>query len=235
MNLVVLPTYNESANISGILTAILETDPTLHVLVVDDNSPDGTHQRAKEYARHDDRVHVCIREKKEGLGKAYIAGFDWAINRDYAQIVQMDADFSHPPESLKTMLEILKRADVAVGCRYMSGGKIVGWSRLREAISRGGNWYAQTLLKLPYLDLTGGFNGWRTDVLKAIDYKSVRSSGYAFQVELKYRAHKKGFKIEEFPIVFANRKYGSSKMTGKIVWEAAQRVLKMRNYNCNPS
>jgi dolichol-phosphate mannosyltransferase len=226
--LVIVPTYNEVENIGPLLTAITNAVDGVDILVVDDNSPDGTERVVKQFMRHGERVHLLSRPKKDGLAAAYCAGFRWGLARDYDYFIEMDADFSHPPSDLNRHLEALKTNDVVIGCRYMSGGGTSGWSVIRESISRGGNFYAQTVLNLPYRDLTGGFNAWRRKVLETIKIDDIRSKGYAFQVELKCRSHKAGFKIQEIPIQFENRKYGNSKMSGSIVWEAAFRVLQMR-------
>jgi dolichol-phosphate mannosyltransferase len=226
--LVIVPTYNEFENIGPLLTAITEEIDRVDILVVDDSSPDGTERIVKQFIRHSSKVHLLSRPKKEGLAAAYNAGFKWGLARDYENFIEMDADFSHRPQDLNRHLEALETSDVVIGCRYMSGGGTSGWSFIRESISRGGNFYAQTVLRLPYHDLTGGFNSWRRKVLETIKIDEIRSKGYAFQVELKCRSHKAGFKIQEIPIQFENRKYGSSKMSGSIVWEAAFRVLQMR-------
>lgn len=226
--LVIVPTYNESENISNLLNQLTKHVGGFDVLVVDDNSPDGTKDFVLRFMKHEPQVHLLVRPKKEGLGSAYIAGFRWGLERGYKILIEMDADFSHTPADVPRLIEALKTADVAVGCRYGTGGGISGWSLLRQAISRGGNLYAQRILRLPVLDLTGGFNAWKREVLEKINIDSVKSKGYAFQVELKYRAHRNGFKIAEIPIHFENRKLGKSKMSGNIVWEAAFRVLEMK-------
>lgn len=227
-SLVIFPTYNEAENIGDIVARVREVVPEAQILVVDDNSPDGTARIVENLQRSDEKVNLMVRPGKQGLAGAYLAGFQWGLARGFDAIVEMDADFSHRPEDLPRLLDALKTNDVAVGCRYMRGGGTVGWSWLRQGISRGGNLYAQGILRLPYLDLTGGFNAWRRAVLETIDLASIHSRGYAFQVEMKYRAHRKGFRIAEIPILFENRRRGISKMTGKIVWEAAYRVLQMR-------
>lgn len=227
-NLVVIPTYNEAENIKLLLDEVMRDVPDVDVLVVDDNSPDGTREIVTTYLAGQPRVHILNREKKDGLAAAYLAGFRWGLDRGYRTITEMDADFSHRPLDVNRLLETLKTNDVAVGCRYVEGGGISGWGVLRQFISRGGNWYARFILGLPVQDLTGGFNAWRREVLEKVGIDSIRSQGYAFQVELKFRALKAGFKLQEVPIHFQNRKYGHSKMSGRIVWEAAFRVLEMR-------
>lgn len=229
-HLVIVPTYNEADNINALLFSLTRNVEAVDLLVVDDSSPDGTAALVKQFQQHEPRVHLLVRPKKDGLAAAYLAGFKWGLERGYETFIEMDADFSHSPADVNRFLEQFKKkeVDVVVGCRYQAGGGVSGWSQIRESISRGGNFYARTILNLPYADLTGGFNGWRRNVLETIGLDRIRSRGYAFQVELKYRAHQKGFKIVELPIHFENRKFGKSKMTGKIVWEAAFRVLQLR-------
>jgi dolichol-phosphate mannosyltransferase len=226
--LIIVPTYDEAENI-GILLRRLMNELHVDVLVVDDNSPDGTQDVVvKNQKKFPDRIHLLRRKGKEGLAAAYFAGFEWALNHHYDYVVQMDADFSHDPRYVPAFLDALVDADVVVGSRYMQGGGTEGWSRLREFISRGGNTYAQKMLGVHYCDLTGGFNAWRRETLEKIDFKSVKSRGYAFQVELKYRVHCAGLKLVELPIRFGERKHGESKMSGRIVLEAALRVLELR-------
>ncbi len=227
-SVVVVPTYNEALNVEFLSKEILSTVPELHILFVDDNSPDNTSNIVRRLASDDWRIHLLLREKKEGLGPAYIAGFGWAIANGYECAIEMDADFSHNPKYLKPMVELLNDFDVVIGTRYIAGGGVSGWSGIRKFISLGGNIYAKTLLNLPYRDLTGGFTGWRTKALSIIDYSSIQSKGYAFQVELKYRSHKKNLRITEFPILFTDRKQGKSKMSFGIVIEAMWRVLQLK-------
>lgn len=229
--LVVIPTYNEIENIESIVTAVLGNTPgTVDVLVVDDNSPDGTGRAADELARkHAPRVHVLHREKKMGLGTAYVNGFRWGLARpEYAALIEMDADFSHHPKYLAAMLRTLEEADVSIGSRYVPGGGTLNWGLGRKILSRGGGIYARFILGAPIRDFTGGFNGWRRQVLDAVDLGSLRSDGYSFQIELKYRAFLKGYRLREFPIVFEDRKVGKSKMSKKIVLEALKRVWSFR-------
>ena len=225
---VIIPTFNEKENIEAIAQAVMKQVPSCELLVVDDNSPDGTAEIVKQKLVPSGRVHILNRLRKGGLAGAYIAGFDWAAQRGFQRIAQMDADFSHSPEDVPRMLEALDGRDLVIGCRYMDGGGTSGWSFVRTGISRGGNFYARTMLKLPFQDLTGGFTAWETQALKKIDYGTIRSRGYAFQVELKYRAHRKGLKVCEIPIHFENRRLGTSKMSGQIVFEAAFRVARLR-------
>ncbi len=226
--LIIIPTYNESENLPRLLSAIFEVTPAVHVLVVDDNSPDGTGQLADGLAATDPRVHVIHRAGKLGLGTAYIAGFRWALARDYALVFEMDADFSHQPRYLPDFLKAAEDADLVLGCRYMPGGGTEDWTMSRKLISRGGNLYARLATGLPFRDLTGGFKCFRREVLAALDLDAVRSKGYAFQIELTYRTRKLGFRVVEVPIIFPDRKFGSSKMSGRIVREAMVNVLKLR-------
>jgi dolichol-phosphate mannosyltransferase len=225
---VVLPTYNERENLPQIVPQILAAAPEVDVLVVDDNSPDGTGQAADELAAKDPRVRVLHRKSKDGLGRAYLAGFAEALSRGYGRVLEMDADFSHSPERLPHLLAASQEADLVLGSRYVEGGGTVNWGLGRRALSRGGSFYARNILGLPVRDLTGGFKCFRREVLEAIDLGSVRSSGYAFQIELTYRAWKRGFKVREVPIVFADRRVGKSKMSRRIVAEALWMVWKIR-------
>ena len=226
--LIIVPTYNESDNLPRLLDAIFAEVPGVHILVVDDASPDGTGQIADQRAARDPRVNVLHRAGKLGLGTAYIAGFKWALTRDYAFVFEMDADFSHQPKYLPIFLAAAQNADLVLGCRYMPGGGTEDWTLLRKLVSRGGNLYARTVMGLRFRDLTGGFKCFRRHVLETIDLDGVTSKGYAFQIELTYRAHLAGFRIAEVPIVFPDRKVGQSKMSGRIVREAMLKVIKLR-------
>lgn len=228
--LIIIPTYNEVENIGNLLIQLLAEVPGAHLLVVDDNSPDGTNKRVRQIQQHDANVYLLSRPKKLGLAQAYQAGFAWGMERNYRYFVQMDADFSHRPSDVSTILEGLETNDVVMGCRYIDGGGISGWSFIRQGISRGGNWYARALLRLPYQDLTGGFTGWRREVIEKIGIEALKSRGYAYQVELKLRAHRMGVRIKEVPIFFENRKLGRSKMSSNIVFEAALRVFQLRRW-----
>ena len=231
---VVLPTYNERENLPHIAPAILAASPELDLLVVDDNSPDGTGALADELARDDPRVRVLHRERKEGLGRAYLAGFAQALAASYGRILEMDADFSHDPQRLPALLAASREVDVALGSRYVDGGGTVNWGLGRRLLSRGGSFYARTILGLGVRDLTGGFKCFRREVLESIDLPSVRSSGYAFQIELTYRAVKRGFKVREVPITFVDRRVGKSKMSRRIVAEALWMVWKIRFARVSP-
>lgn len=226
--LVIVPTYDERENLPALLKAIHEVVPDVHVLVVDDNSPDGTGAIADAIAAQDARVHVLHREGKQGLGTAYIKGFRWALERDYQFVFEMDADFSHQPKYLPEFLRKAADADLVLGCRYMPGGGTEDWTWLRKAVSMGGNLYARTVMGLPFRDLTGGFKCFRRNVLETIDLDGVTSKGYAFQIELTYRTHLAGFRIAEVPIIFPDRRVGQSKMSGRIVREAMINVVKLR-------
>ena len=226
--LVCLPTYDERENIEAITSAILAATPEVDILVIDDNSPDGTGELADAIAAREPRVHVLHRPGKQGLGKAYLAGFAWALARGYALVLEMDADFSHNPTYLPHMLEKARDADLVLGSRNVEGGGTVNWGVGRRILSRGGSLYARTILGLPVRDLTGGFKCFRREVLEAIDLASVQCSGYAFQIELTYRAARKGFRIVEIPIVFEDRRVGRSKMSRRIVLEAIWKVPALR-------
>jgi dolichol-phosphate mannosyltransferase len=230
LTLVVIPTYNERDSLPRIVPMVLAQDPSLHVLVVDDASPDGTGDVAEELARkHPGRVHVLHRDAKEGLGRAYVAGFEWGLARPYARLCEMDADLSHPPERLSDFLSALDEVDVVVGSRYVGGrANVVNWPITRLFISVFGSWYARTITGLPLSDATGGFNMFRREVLETIKLDRIQSNGYSFQIELKYRAWKKGFTLREIPIVFTERAEGESKMSKAIVREAIWRVWKLR-------
>lgn len=226
--LIIVPTYNERENLPELIRQIFVEVPHTHILVVDDNSPDGTGALADGLAAADARVHVMHRAGKLGLGTAYIGGFKWALERDYERVFEMDADFSHQPKYLPTFLEKAEEADLVLGCRYMKGGGTEDWTFMRRLISKGGNLYARAVMGLRFKDLTGGFKCFRREVLEALQLDAVKSKGYAFQIELTYRAHLAGFKIAEVPIIFPDRKLGQSKMSGRIVREAMLNVVKLR-------
>jgi dolichol-phosphate mannosyltransferase len=227
---VVLPTYNERDNLEPMVTAILAALPEASLLVVDDNSPDGTGQLADTLAAREERVSVLHRPGKAGLGVAYRDGFRWVLERpDTKAVVQMDADFSHDPATLPRLLApLMDRADLVLGTRYIRGGATVGWPWVRRVISRGGTLFARTVLLLPYRDLTGGFKAWRRELLEAIRLRETAGSGYGFQIETTWWAHRRGARIVQVPIVFRERVVGASKMTGGIVREALLLVLKLR-------
>lgn len=224
----VIPTYNEAPNLPLIVPQILAQDPRIDVLVVDDNSPDGTGRLADEMAASDPRVHVLHRPGKGGLGKAYLAGFRWALERDYEFIFEMDADFSHDPKFLPDFLRAAEDADLVIGSRYKTGVNVINWPIARLLLSLGANQYARRVTGMPIEDSTGGFKCFRRRVLEAIDFERVRSNGYAFQIEMSFRAWKKGFRLVEIPIVFTDRVEGQSKMNKRIVREAIWMVWWLR-------
>jgi dolichol-phosphate mannosyltransferase len=227
--LVIIPTYNERENLPKITAQVLAQDPRLEILVVDDGSPDGTGAMADAMAAAEPRIHVLHRPKKMGLGTAYLAGFRWALERDYAFIFEMDADFSHDPKHLPQFLQAIESADVVLGSRYLNGKvTVINWPMSRLLLSYGANIYARIVTGLFKWDLTGGFKCFRREVLAAIDLEAVRSNGYAFQIEMSVRAWKKGFRLAEIPIVFADRTEGESKMSGRIVREAVWMVWRIR-------
>jgi dolichol-phosphate mannosyltransferase len=227
--LVIVPTYNERDNVEPITKAALAADDRIDVLVVDDNSPDGTGELADQLAAKEPRIQVLHRAKKEGLGRAYLHAFAWGLEHGYEYLIEMDADFSHDPKYLPTMLDAAERgADLVIGSRYVRGGGTVNWGPGRKIISRGGSLYARTILGVGIRDLTAGFQCFRRAVLQAIDLGAVKSTGYAFQIELKYRALKAGFRLEEIPIIFEDRRVGQSKMSRKIFVEALTMVWKLK-------
>jgi dolichol-phosphate mannosyltransferase len=229
---VVLPTYNERENLEPLVRAVRsELDaaaPDHTILVVDDSSPDGTGEVADRIAGEDEHVRVLHRPRKQGLGQAYLAGFEVALAEGAALVVEMDADFSHDPAYLPQMIAAAGDADLVLGSRYVEGGGTRNWGAMRRFVSRGGCWYARTVLGLPVQDLTGGFKCFRREVLEAIDLSRIRSQGYAFQVELTYRALQLGFRVTEVPIVFTDRRVGQSKMSRRIVLEAMWMIPALR-------
>jgi dolichol-phosphate mannosyltransferase len=227
--LVVIPTYNEALNIERLLGEILAQGPQFDVLVVDDGSPDGTGDIVERIAAQTPRVRLLRRAGKQGLGTAYLAGFRYGLSQGYAYLCEMDADFSHQPRYLPILLTIAEReADVVLGSRNVPGGHVENWSPLRHLISKGGSLYARTILSMPVHDCTGGFKCFRASALRQVGLDSIASSGYAFQIELTYRCHQAGLRIRETPITFPDRVAGQSKMSRKIVGEAATMVLKLR-------
>ena len=223
--LVIVPTYNERENLPRKVPRILEQDERIDVLVVDDGSPDGTGELADAMSRENQRVHVLLREAKDGLGQAYLAGFRWGLEREYDLLFEMDADISHPPEALPDMIEAARTHDVVIGSRYVDGRATVSnWPIRRLLVSIFGCWYARVITRMPVRDATGGFNCWRREVLEAVGLDRIRTNGYAFQIELKFRAFRKGFSMIEIPILFMERDSGESKMSRAIVREAIWRV-----------
>jgi dolichol-phosphate mannosyltransferase len=234
--LVIMPTYNEADNLPKIVPLVLRQDPRIDLLVVDDGSPDGTAAVALDLAGTDPfrrgpepRIHLLSRQAKDGLGRAYVAGFRWGLEAGYDRLVQMDADLSHPADALPTMLDALESADVVIGSRYVGGRvNVINWPITRLLISLFGSFYARTITGLPVRDATGGFNGYRREVLEALGLERIESNGYAFQIELKFRAWRKGFRLREIPIVFTERETGESKMSKRVVREAVWRVWRLR-------
>jgi dolichol-phosphate mannosyltransferase len=229
--LVIIPTYNESTNIPHLVPEVLGQDERIDVLIVDDSSPDGTGQIANQLAAVNQRVNVLHRPEKSGLGTAYVAGFRWALERDYELIFEMDADFSHDPRHLPEFLEEMEHgdADLVLGCRYLNRRvAVVNWPISRLILSIGANAYARFVTGMKLWDATGGFKCFRRKVLEAIDLSTIKSNGYAFQIEMSFRAKRRGFRIKEIPIVFVDRTDGASKMSGAIVREAVWMVWRLR-------
>ncbi|MDZ7373645.1 MAG: polyprenol monophosphomannose synthase [candidate division KSB1 bacterium] len=228
--LTIIPTYNEAQNISRLLPRVFAQPISgLDVLVVDDGSPDGTAQLVRQLQEvYRDNLFLIMREGKRGLGSAYVAGFKFALARDYEIVVEMDADLSHNPDDLPRLLSALEGSDVAIGSRYITGVNVVNWPLRRLLLSLGGNWYVRMVTGLPVKDCTSGFKAYRREVLAALDLDRIQSDGYAFQIEMKYRAWKKGFRLCEVPIIFVDREAGSSKMSKRIVREAIWMVWKLK-------
>ena len=221
---VIMPTYNERANIEAMVGRVRRAVPGADLLVVDDNSPDGTGELADKLAAEDSHIHVLHRERKAGLGAAYIAGFRWALEQDYGVVVEMDADGSHLPEELPRLLDALAGADLVLGSRYVPGGTVVNWPKSREMLSRGGNTYARLLLGIKLKDSTGGYRAYRASTLRQIALDEVESQGYCFQIDLAMRAIRAGLTVTEVPITFVERVHGTSKMSRAVVAEALWRV-----------
>ena len=226
--LVIIPTYNERENLEVLLGRITALGLGLEVLIVDDNSPDGTGALADEIAARNPAVHVMHRPAKMGLGSAYVAGFRYVLERDYDAAFEMDADFSHSPDSLPEFLTELESADLVLGSRYLYGVTVVNWPLTRLILSYAANVYSRVITGMRVKDLTGGFKCFRRAVLEAIDWSRVKSDGYGFQIEINFKAWRKGFRIKEIPILFVDRRAGESKMSRRIVWEAAWMVWKLR-------
>lgn len=226
--LVIIPTYNELENMRLLLPELMQLNEKFDVLVVDDSSPDKTADFVSDYSKLNGRVSLLLRKQKNGLGQAYIAGFNWGLKNNYDALIEMDADFSHRSEDLMKILLELESNDVVIGSRYVPGGRTINWGFIRRMISQGGGIYSRLILGYPVQDWTGGFNGWRVQVLKDIELDKIRSNGYSFQIELKYKAQKCGYKVKEVPIVFEDRRVGKSKMSLKIVIEAFYKVWLIR-------
>ena len=228
--LIIIATYNERDNIQSIINDVFFNAPDVHILVVDDNSPDKTYELVEELAqsKYKDQLFLLKRAGKLGLGTAYVAGFNYALERSYDVIMHMDADFSHNPKYIPDFLEQIQHNDLVLGSRYVRGGGVVNWSLFRKFISQGGSLYARTILGLPVKDLTGGFKCFRSHVLKTIEVNNLKSNGYSFQVETTYKTFLNGFKIKEIPIIFEDRRVGQSKMSSGIFLEALLMVIKLR-------
>jgi dolichol-phosphate mannosyltransferase len=226
--LIIIPTYNEKENIGLIIPEIKKTLPEVHILIVDDSSPDGTGEIVKEISKNYEGVHLLSRPKKEGLGKAYISGFKWALERSYQFIFEMDADFSHDPKYLPNFIEAAKQNDLVIGSRYINGVNVVNWPMSRLLLSYFASKAIKILIGLPINDATGGFKCFNRKVLEAIDFNRISSLGYAFQIEINHFAWKKRFTIKEIPIVFTDRKRGVSKMSAKIIREALLLIWRLR-------
>jgi len=226
-SLIVIPTYNEKENIRGIAQAVLAACPQAHILFVDDNSPDGTGRMADEMGAADPRIHVLHRSGKQGLGRAYIAGFKWALERDYEFIFEMDADFSHNPADLPRLLDGAQGADLALGSRYVGGIRVINWPLSRLILSKGAAIYVRMITGMPFTDPTGGFKCYRRAVLETINLDHIKSNGYSFQIEMTHTAWRNGFHIVEVPITFEERRSGHSKMSSHIVREALWMVWKL--------
>ena len=226
--LVVIPTFNEADNIGRLIPRVLEQDPSIEVLVVDDSSPDGTGTLVRGMQQGQPRLHLVEREGKLGLGTAYVAGFRFALARGYDFVFEMDADFSHNPREIPRFLERIREHDLVIGSRYASGVRVLNWPMQRLLLSYSANVYTRLITGLPLSDATGGFKCFRREVLQAIDLDRIRSNGYAFQIEMSYKAWKKGFRLVETPIVFLDRRSGASKMSKGIIYEAFFMLWKLR-------
>ncbi len=225
----VIPTYNESANLAELVEKILQFSADLHILIVDDNSPDGTGELADELSsKNPDRVFVLHRDHKDGLGKAYVDGFKQVLEKDYEYILQMDADLSHDPDHLPAFFEQIENHDLVVGSRYLNGISVVNWDLKRLILSKMATRYVRFVTGTPLTDATSGFNCWRRAALEAVGFESFFASGYVFLVEMKYKAYRKGLKIGEVPIVFVERKSGDSKLDWRVIFEAVLGVLRLR-------
>jgi dolichol-phosphate mannosyltransferase len=228
-SLIVIPTYNEAQNIGSLIERILSLDiKDLHILVVDDNSPDRTQAIVETFSKKKPNIHILKRQKKAGLGTAYVAGFKYALNNGYHYIFEMDADFSHNPDEIPNFLKTIKEYDLVIGSRYIRGVNVINWPLTRLILSVGANKYNQIITGMPIKDGTGGFKCFRREVLETIDLDDIRSNHYSFQIEMTFKAWKKGFRIKEIPIVFTDREAGSSKMSKKIIREAVWMVWKLK-------
>ncbi len=225
--LVVSPTYNERGNLGELVDRFLALPDEIHLLIVDDNSPDGTGQLADEIAAREPRVHVLHRAEKDGLGRAYIAGFQWALEREYPFVLEMDADLSHNPADVPRLLEAAADADLVLGSRYRDGIRVINWPLNRLMLSLGAALYVRLITGMPFSDPTGGFKCFRRETLRKLDLETVRSNGYSFQIELTHRVWRQGLRVTEVPIIFTDRFFGKSKMSGRIVREALLMVWRL--------
>ena len=226
--LIISPTYNERKNIEQLVDMVIGENPEFHLLIVDDNSPDGTGEKVKKLQAEHKNLFLETRPKKSGLGTAYIFGFKWALEKKYDNIIQMDADLSHNPKDLPRMVDNLQKYDLVIGSRYINGISVVNWPLRRLMLSYGANAYSRVITGMPIMDGTGGFKAWRSSVLSSIDLDSVKSQGYSFQIEMNFRAWVKKFNIKEIPIIFSDRTIGQSKMSKTIVYEAIFMVWRLR-------
>jgi dolichol-phosphate mannosyltransferase len=226
--LIIIPTYNELDNLPKLLPEVLSKNEEISILIVDDNSPDGTASFVENEMKNNDRIHLIKRSSKQGLGTAYIAGFKYALQNNFEFIFEMDADFSHDPKEILKFLEEIKNSDLVIGSRYINGVNVINWPMRRLLLSSFANVYTRIITGMPIHDATGGFKCFRRKVLESINFDQVRSNGYAFQIEMNFKAWKKGFKVKEIPIIFVDRMKGQSKMSKKIVREAVTMVWKLR-------
>ncbi|PIQ10040.1 MAG: dolichyl-phosphate beta-D-mannosyltransferase [Ignavibacteriales bacterium CG18_big_fil_WC_8_21_14_2_50_31_20] len=226
--IVVIPTYNECENIEKMIHRLIELYPNIHILVVDDNSPDGTGKYVEDKSKEDDRIHVIHRAGKLGLGTAYVAGFKYVLERDYDYVVQMDADFSHDPKDVGRLLEAIEENDLVIGSRYIQGVNVINWPMSRLLLSYFASIYTRVITGMPVMDATGGFKCFKREVLEKLNLDKVKSNGYSFQIEMNFKTYKMNFRIKEIPIVFTDRVEGTSKMSKKIVHEAVAMVWKLR-------
>ncbi len=227
-SLVIIPTYNEMDNIRRLIPDLMGQYETLHILIVDDNSPDGTGEYVKQLSESNERIKILQRPAKMGLGTAYVAGFKFAIENKYDYIFEMDADYSHDPKEIKNFLTAIEKSDLVIGSRYKTGVNVINWPMRRLLLSYFANIYTRVITGMPIHDATGGFKCFRREVLEAIDLSNIHSNGYAFQIEMNFKAYKKGFRVSEIPIIFVDRFQGTSKMSKKIVYEAVFMVWKLR-------
>ncbi len=226
--IIIIPTFNERKNISKLIPEIIENYPNVDVLVVDDNSPDGTSEVVREMSLRDKRIKLIVRKGKMGLGTAYVEGFKYMLKNGYELAIQMDADFSHDPKEIGQFLSAVKDYDVVIGSRYISGVNVINWPMRRLLLSYFANYYTRIITGMPLKDSTGGYKCFRREVLQSINLDSIHSNGYAFQIEMNFKAYKKNFKLKEIPIIFTERVDGKSKMSKRIVWEAVFRVWELR-------